>query len=331
MTRYSRILCAPLPLAIFALAAAPPAHAQTTAVAPASDGNDAAGGGDIVVTGTYAHSLAAATETKRKADYGVDAINSTDIGKFPTQNVAEALQLVTGVAITRPRGEGLYVSVRGLGPQFQSTLVNGRTVAINDLIENGGANGRQFRFEMLPAEFVSQIDVIKTPTADMTEGALGGNIDVKTFRPLDVGNKTTLNLRGTYTSMTGKVRPNATLLTSVKTDDDHYTITIDVAGFTRDDLDITFQSNLLSVSGRKQEAPPQTYLHRGIAARPFEHRFELADHVRVIGADLSNGLLTIDLVREIPEDMKPRKIAIQSTSALEQPATVAQIDTHKAA
>ncbi|MBN9030654.1 MAG: molecular chaperone Hsp20 [Rhizobiales bacterium 63-7] len=117
----------------------------------------------------------------------------------------------------------------------------------------------------------------------------------------------------------------------VKTDDDHYTITIDVAGFTRDDLDITFQSNLLSVTGRKQEAPPQTYLHRGIAARPFEHRFELADHVRVIGADLSNGLLTIDLVREIPEDMKPRKIAIQSTSALEQPATVAQIDTHKAA
>ena len=222
MTRYSRILCAPLPLAIFALAAAPPAHAQTTAVAPASDGNDAAGGGDIVVTGTYARSLAAATETKRKADYGVDAINSTDIGKFPTQNVAEALQLVTGVAITRPRGEGLYVSVRGLGPQFQSTLVNGRTVAINDLIENGGANGRQFRFEMLPAEFVSQIDVIKTPTADMTEGALGGNIDVKTFRPLDVGNKTTLNLRGTYTSMTGKVRPNATLLTSVKTDDDQF-------------------------------------------------------------------------------------------------------------
>ncbi|TCP70980.1 TonB-dependent receptor [Sphingomonas sp. PP-CE-1G-424] len=170
--------------------------------------------GEIVVTGTYARSLKAATETKRRADYGVDSISSTDIGKFPTQNVAEALQLVPGVTITRPRGEGLYVSVRGLGPQFQSTLLNGSTVALNDLIENGGANGRQFRFEMLPAEFTSSIDVVKTPTANMTEGALGGNIDVKTFHPLDVGTKTTVNLRGTYTSQTDKVKPNATLITS---------------------------------------------------------------------------------------------------------------------
>ncbi|MDP5279786.1 TonB-dependent receptor [Sphingomonas sp. DG1-23] len=211
MSHRSRLLRAALPLTVIALALVQPAFAQT-AEAPAdaqADGNE-----DIVVTGSYASSLAAATETKRQAAYGVDSINSTDIGKFPTQNVAEALQLVTGVAITRPRGEGLYVSVRGLGPQFQSTMLNGRSVAINDLIENGGAAGRQFRFEMLPAEFVSQIDVVKTPTADMTEGALGGNIDVKTFRPLDVGTRTTLNLRGTWTTMTGKVKPNATALTS---------------------------------------------------------------------------------------------------------------------
>lgn len=220
MSRCSRLLCAPLPLALFALTMAQPAFAQVAA--PADDMAQ----GNIVVTGTYARSLAAATETKRKAAYGVDSINSTDIGKFPTQNVAEALQLVTGVAITRPRGEGLYVSVRGLGPQFQSTLVNGRTVAINDLIENGGAAGRQFRFEMLPAEFVSQIDVIKTPTADMTEGALGGNINVMTFKPLDVGTKTTLNLRGTYTTMTEKVKPNATVLTSYATKDDQFGILV---------------------------------------------------------------------------------------------------------
>jgi outer membrane receptor for ferrienterochelin and colicin len=134
-----------------ALATAPAtADAQTP---PATDDQ----GEEIVVNGTYARSLAAGIETKRRATYGVDSISSTDIGKFPTQNVAEALQLVPGVAITRPRGEGLYVSVRGLGPQFQNTLMNGRTVAINDLIENGGAAGRQFRFEMLPAEFTSSI------------------------------------------------------------------------------------------------------------------------------------------------------------------------------
>lgn len=186
--------------------------------APATPDAPQGEGDEIVVNGTYARSLAAGIETKRRAAYGVDSISSTDIGKFPTQNVAEALQLVPGVAITRPRGEGLYVSVRGLGPQFQNTLMNGRTIALNDLIENGGAAGRQFRFEMLPAEFTSSIDVVKTPTADMTEGALGGNIDVKTFRPLEVGTKTTINMRGTYTGQTKDVRPNVTVLTSAKND-----------------------------------------------------------------------------------------------------------------
>ena len=231
MSHHSRLLQATLPFTFVALGIASPAIAQSAAagtpVQLASGPDDQSGSSaDIVVTGTYARSLAEATETKRRAAYGVDSIASTDIGKFPTQNVAEALQLVTGVAITRPRGEGLYVSVRGLGPQFQSTLVNGSTVALNDLVENGGAAGRQFRFEMLPAEFVSRIDVIKTPTADMTEGALGGNIDVKTFHPMDVGNRTTLNLRGTYTSQTGKVKPNATVLTSLKSNDGRFGILV---------------------------------------------------------------------------------------------------------
>lgn len=217
---FSRRLRATTALA-FVIAMPATAHAQTGGGAPnASE----AEGEEIVVNGTYARSLSAAIETKRRADHGVDSISSTDIGKFPTQNVAEALQLIPGVAITRPRGEGLYVSVRGLGPQFQNTLLNGRTVALNDLIENGGAQGRQFRFEMLPAEFTSSIDVVKTPTVDMNEGALGGNIDVKTFRPLDIGNTTTLNLRGTYTTQTEKVKPNATVLTSATTADGSFGI-----------------------------------------------------------------------------------------------------------
>jgi molecular chaperone IbpA len=117
----------------------------------------------------------------------------------------------------------------------------------------------------------------------------------------------------------------------VKTGDDAYRISIAVAGFAQDDLDITFQSNLLVVTGKKQETPNEGYLHRGIAGRPFEHRFELADHVRVNGADLSNGLLSIDLVREIPEALKPRKIDIQSNPTLAQPAASAQIEAHRAA
>ncbi|RAX41077.1 Hsp20 family protein [Rhizobium tropici] len=117
----------------------------------------------------------------------------------------------------------------------------------------------------------------------------------------------------------------------VKTGDDSYRISIAVAGFAQDDLDITFQSNLLTVTGKRQEASTEGYLHRGIAGRPFEHRFELADHVRVNGADLQNGLLSIDLVREIPEALKPRKIDIQTNPALSQKVAPAQIEAQKAA
>jgi len=116
----------------------------------------------------------------------------------------------------------------------------------------------------------------------------------------------------------------------VKTGDDSYRISIAVAGFASDDLDITFQSNLLTVTGKKQEAAPEGYLHRGIAGRPFEHRFELADHVRVHAADLNNGLLEIELVREVPEEMKPRKIDIQAETALPRKEVSPQIEARKA-
>ena len=110
-----------------------------------------------------------------------------------------------------------------------------------------------------------------------------------------------------------------------KTADDAYRITMAVAGFTEADIDITSQENQLVVQGRIRDAQPQdgvTYLHRGIAGRAFERRFQLADHIKVTGASLENGLLTIDLVREVPEAMKPRKIAITSSTAprLEQKA-----------
>jgi molecular chaperone IbpA len=117
----------------------------------------------------------------------------------------------------------------------------------------------------------------------------------------------------------------------VKTGDDTYRITVAVAGFSRDELNLEFQSNLLTVIGNKGEPKSEGYLHRGIAGRPFEHRFELADHVRVLGADLSDGLLSIDLVREIPDAMKPRKIDIQTNATLANPAGAPQIEGQKAA
>ena len=99
-----------------------------------------------------------------------------------------------------------------------------------------------------------------------------------------------------------------------KTGDDAYRITLAVAGFTPDELSITSQPNLLIVSGRKADRQGGEYLHQGIAHRAFERRFSLADYIQVSGARLENGLLTtIELVRELPEQMKPRRIAIANS------------------
>lgn len=94
--------------------------------------------------------------------------------------------------------------------------------------------------------------------------------------------------------------------------EDKYRISMAVAGFAENELEIETEGDTLKVTGRKQgeEDGKRTWLHRGIARRDFEHRFQLADHVRVVGASLDKGLLNIELVREIPEAQKPRKIAI---------------------
>ncbi|WP_267392900.1 MULTISPECIES: Hsp20 family protein [unclassified Sphingomonas] len=99
--------------------------------------------------------------------------------------------------------------------------------------------------------------------------------------------------------------------------DDRYRITLAVAGFTRDEIEITAQQNLLLVAGKKDDkAQGQSFLHVGIANRSFERRFELADFVFVDDARLNDGLLVIDLVREVPEAMKPKSIAIKTGAPL---------------
>lgn len=102
-----------------------------------------------------------------------------------------------------------------------------------------------------------------------------------------------------------------------KLDDEHYRIALAVAGFEPDELDVTVQDNGLFVAAEPKESDepePAQYLHRGIARRAFRKRFNLADHIQVTGARLENGMLLIDLVQELPEAMKPRKIEIESAS-----------------
>ncbi len=102
-------------------------------------------------------------------------------------------------------------------------------------------------------------------------------------------------------------------------DEDQYRITLAVAGFKPADIDITAQQNLLTIQGKKrdEDGTEGDMLHIGIANRGFERRFELADYVRVAKADLEDGLLVIDLIREVPEAMKPKKIAVNGQASLE--------------
>lgn len=174
-----------------------PAMAQQTAQ-PAAGGDD---DGQIVVVHGIRGSLRAAINTKRKAEAVVDSISSEDLGKFPDANVAESLQRVPGVSIDRNEGEGQFVTVRGLGPQFNNVLFNGRTLASDNY-------GRQFSFDLLAAELISGADVYKTSQAYMPDGGIGATINLHTARPFDQnGLRGVFSAKANYESNSRKTTP----------------------------------------------------------------------------------------------------------------------------
>ncbi|PBB41523.1 MAG: Hsp20 family protein [Mesorhizobium sp.] len=116
-----------------------------------------------------------------------------------------------------------------------------------------------------------------------------------------------------------------------KLGEDDYRITMAVAGFSQDDLTLTQEQNTLMASGHKAGEENGQYLHRGIASRAFQRRFELADHVKVVNASLVSGLLTIDLKREVPEEMKPRQIEIATSGKATPNSSPNQIEAEKPA
>ncbi|MCH8615044.1 Hsp20 family protein [Sphingomonas sp. SM33] len=131
-------------------------------------------------------------------------------------------------------------------------------------------------------------------------------------------------------SGTGQAQENYPPFDLIRLGENDYRIELAVAGFQPNEIDITAQQNVLIVSGKKKEESDNKgsdYIYRGIATRSFERRFALADHIQVRGADLKDGLLAIELVREIPEAMKPRKISIGG----EQPASQQTLEAQREA
>jgi TonB-dependent receptor len=157
----------------------------------------------VVVSGIRA-SLSSSLTTKRLQDGVVDAVSAEDAGKFPDTNIAESLQRVTGVQIQRNGGEGRYISVRGLGPEFNNVLVNGRTLTSD-------TGGREFSFDLLSSDLISKALVYKTSQPFLPEGGIGSTVDIQTARPLSgkIGHTSVFNVSESYDSNSKKYTPNA--------------------------------------------------------------------------------------------------------------------------
>ena len=162
---------------------------------------------EVVITGIRG-SLTRAQDIKRDAVGVVDAISAEDLGKFPDLNVAESLQRIPGVSIDRAGGEGQAITVRGMGPQFNTVLVNGRQLATD-------SPGREFNFDVLSADSITGASVYKSTRPDLQEGAIGASVNLSTARPFDTpGLQLVGSVKGMYENLSEETKPHASFLVS---------------------------------------------------------------------------------------------------------------------
>ena len=226
---------------------ATPAQAQVAATAdgavaaiaaqPEASADSAPGATDdqtIVVTG-FRESLKKALNIKLTADHIMDSIVAEDIGKLPDQNIAEAIERIPGISVSTltvngnnaTAGEPTTITVRGLNPQFTTALYNGRILATD-------SNGREFNFDILPAELINRVDVSKSPTADQPEGGIAATVNMITARPLDLKQNTiVVSAQANYDQQRGMVSPQASALFSTKTSDGRFGALISVSYINR--------------------------------------------------------------------------------------------------
>lgn len=199
------------------------ANAQTTASTSQNATSDTLE--EVTVTGFRA-SLKKALDIKLSADHIEDTLVAEDIGKLPDQNIAEALERIPGISVStftvngsgQSAGEPTEITVRGFSPQFTAALYNGRVLATD-------SGGREFDFDVLPADLIARVDVSKSSSADQTEGGIAATVNMMTYRPLDLERNTfTSSVQGNYDQQRGDVTPQGSALFSTKTDDDRFGI-----------------------------------------------------------------------------------------------------------
>ena len=261
----------------------PSAFAQEAAATPET-GGQATELDTVVVTG-YRASLERAIDIKRGEVGMVDAIVAQDIGKFPDLNLAESLQRIPGVVISRDGGEGRQITVRGLGPDFTRVRLNGlealSTVGSSD--GQGGSNrGRGFDFNVFASDLFSQLVVRKTASADVDEGSLGATVDLRTARPFDYDGFTAVtNVQASYNDQAGAATPRFAGLIANSWGDGKFGALLSVAYSereTRDEGSGTVRwANGPSNGGFNPASPFQQALSADVFAPRFP-RYTLMEH-----------------------------------------------------
>jgi iron complex outermembrane receptor protein len=199
---------------------------------------------------------------KRFADSIVDVITAEDIGKFPDKNVAESLSRITGVTVSREFGEGEKISIRGAGPKYNRTLLNGQTVGSADWFILDEAN-RSFNYTLLPSVIVKGLEVYKTPQASIDEGSIGGTVVLRTRRPLDMdANSGSISLEAQYSDASEETDPQLSAMYSWKNEDEDFGVMVSAVK-----QDRTLERQGLEVLGW-QTSPDDDFIIPGLIGAP---------------------------------------------------------------
>ncbi|HEU4960618.1 MAG TPA: TonB-dependent receptor [Sphingomonas sp.] len=246
-------------------AQAAPAPEDPAASAAIQDGSagSAQPAQEIVVTGIRG-SISRALQIKRNSVNVVDSITMEDLGKLPDQNVAESLQRIPGVTIERNRGDGQFISVRGLGPDFNAVTLNGRTLATDNV-------GRAFSFDVLPSELIAGADIYKSPTAAINGASIGATVNIRTVRPLDQAEHVVAaSARADYNELRGAFSPDLSTLISLRNAEGTFGVALAASYVNRRSRDDEFT---IGAGHVKRSSTPGGYFagRLGPGVAPFEN------------------------------------------------------------
>jgi iron complex outermembrane recepter protein len=185
---------------------------------------------EVVVTASFRDSLKAALDVKRNSANMVDSILAEDIADFPDSNLADAMQRIPGVAITKEAGEGREITVRGLSSTFTRVMINNAMSQSLAAGSGGVRTDRAFDFNVFASEMFNRLDVHKTQSAELEEGSLGATVNLHTGRPFDYDNGTgAVNLQASYNEQSGKTSPRLSGMYSMKNEDETFGALVSVA------------------------------------------------------------------------------------------------------